>query len=44
MAALLFIHLRYGLLERRADPQIQQIAGNAEASAGNRQAFTEAAI
>ncbi|MEZ0085216.1 hypothetical protein ABIF72_007714 [Bradyrhizobium japonicum] len=44
MAALLFMHLRYGLLERRADPQIQQIAGNAEASAGNRQAFTEAAI
>jgi hypothetical protein len=43
MGALLFMHLRYGLLERRADPQIQQIAGNAEANAANRKAFAESA-
>lgn len=43
MSALLFLHVRYGLLERRADPQIQQIAGNAEANAANRKAFAESA-
>jgi hypothetical protein len=43
MCALLFMHLRYGLLERRVDPQIQQIAGNAEANAANRKAFAESA-
>lgn len=43
MGVLLFMHLRYGLLERRADPQIQQIAGNAEANAANRKAFSESA-
>ncbi|MEY2539509.1 MAG: hypothetical protein QOG67_3249 [Verrucomicrobiota bacterium] len=43
MALLLFMHLRYGLLERRVDPQIQKIAGNDEANAANRQVFEELA-
>jgi hypothetical protein len=43
MGALLFVNLRYGLLERRADPQIQQIAGNDEANTANRKAFAESA-
>jgi hypothetical protein len=43
MGALLFMNLRYGLLERRADPQVQQIAGNDEANTANRKAFAESA-
>jgi hypothetical protein len=43
MALLLFIHLRYGLLERRVDPQIQQVAGDTEANAANRKIFEDLA-
>jgi hypothetical protein len=39
MAFLLFMHIRYTKLERRVEPEVQQIAGNAEASAANRQVF-----
>jgi hypothetical protein len=43
MTLLLFMHLRYGLLERRVDPQTQKIAGDAEANAANRKVFEELA-
>jgi hypothetical protein len=43
MVLLLFMHFRYGLLERRVDPQIQQIAADAEANAANRKAFEDLA-
>jgi hypothetical protein len=39
MLLLLFMHLRYGVLEDRAQPEIQAIAGNKEANAANREVF-----
>lgn len=39
VAFLLFMHFRYAKLERRVEPEVQQIAGNAEANAANRQVF-----
>ncbi|UGY20983.1 hypothetical protein HAP48_0049440 (plasmid) [Bradyrhizobium septentrionale] len=39
MAFLLFMHFRYAKLERRVEPEVQQIAGNAEANDANRQVF-----
>lgn len=44
MTVLLFMHFRYGILEKRAEPQIQQIALDDEANAANRKTFSESAI
>lgn len=39
MAFLLFMQFRYTKLERKVEPEVQQIAGNADANAANRQVF-----
>lgn len=41
MVFLLFMYIRYSRLEKNVAPEIQQIAGNAEANAANRMVFEE---